>query len=371
MEDGLWHRVRIEVIRISSTNSYEMKAWVDCELNASPYTACPATEYVYFQDVLNPYTNGTYPPKIDRTQIITLLPANLNTILFGFTLGTGGATQGIEINNNFAVYFPTSSIGTTTSASFTYSAFANQTVSVTTASATCTWTAVSNNPSWITITGGASGTGPGTVTYSITANNGPARTGTITIGGQTFTVTQAAGPPTCTLMAGNNIVPYNGTNNLTWSVVGTATSASWTTSPGGTCGSPNPAGGSCTTAAQTTAGARTSTLTVTNAYGSSTCPATFYVGCQNYSPYNNTGARTYFKTGATCARINSGNIITNALASGVTVTRYGTADSTCSTALGSIDYTAAMNADIGYNGGDGDCLVNYGNGAANDTVIDR
>ena len=59
-----------------------------------------------------------------------------------------------------------------------------------TAGAGCTWTAVSND-SWITVVTGASGTGNGTVTYSVTQNNGSNnRTGTITIAGRTFTVTQ-------------------------------------------------------------------------------------------------------------------------------------------------------------------------------------
>jgi hypothetical protein len=64
-------------------------------------------------------------------------------------------------------------------------------LSVTTGSA-CSWTAVSN-VSWVTITAGASGTGPGTVSYSVAANTGAARSGTLTIAGQTVTITQAAG----------------------------------------------------------------------------------------------------------------------------------------------------------------------------------
>ena len=64
------------------------------------------------------------------------------------------------------------------------------TVSVT-ATAGCTWSAVSNS-SFITVTGGASGTGNGTVSYSVAANTlTTSRAGTITIAGQTFTVNQA------------------------------------------------------------------------------------------------------------------------------------------------------------------------------------
>jgi hypothetical protein len=62
-------------------------------------------------------------------------------------------------------------------------------VGVTTQSG-CSWTAVSNS-SWITITSNSSGTGSGTVNYSVASNTSTsARTGTITIAGRTFTVSQ-------------------------------------------------------------------------------------------------------------------------------------------------------------------------------------
>jgi uncharacterized protein (TIGR03437 family) len=55
----------------------------------------------------------------------------------------------------------------------------------------CTWTAASN-ASWITVQSGASGSGSGTVAYSVTANTGATqRAGTLTVAGQTFTVTEA------------------------------------------------------------------------------------------------------------------------------------------------------------------------------------
>lgn len=60
-----------------------------------------------------------------------------------------------------------------------------------TAGAGCNWTAVSN-ATFITITSGSSGSGNGTVNYSVAANGGTSsRNGTMTIAGQTFTVTQA------------------------------------------------------------------------------------------------------------------------------------------------------------------------------------
>ena len=58
----------------------------------------------------------------------------------------------------------------------------------------CTW-GVPNLPSWITLSGAASGTGIGTVTVMVGATQ-TARTATFTIGGVVVTVAQAA-PATC------------------------------------------------------------------------------------------------------------------------------------------------------------------------------
>jgi hypothetical protein len=65
------------------------------------------------------------------------------------------------------------------------------TVGVTTGTS-CGWTAVSN-VAWITVPFGGSGAGSGNVTVSVGANAGTtSRTGTVTIAGHTYTVTQAA-----------------------------------------------------------------------------------------------------------------------------------------------------------------------------------
>jgi hypothetical protein len=56
----------------------------------------------------------------------------------------------------------------------------------------CAWT--SGGTSWMSITGGSSGTGNGTVSYMVSPNTaGSTRTAAITIGGQLFTVTQTGG----------------------------------------------------------------------------------------------------------------------------------------------------------------------------------
>jgi hypothetical protein len=60
------------------------------------------------------------------------------------------------------------------------------------AASDCIWD-VKSNASWIQIDTGTLGVGVGNVSYSVLGNAGNARIGTITIGNQTFTITQAAG----------------------------------------------------------------------------------------------------------------------------------------------------------------------------------
>ena len=56
----------------------------------------------------------------------------------------------------------------------------------------CVWN-VRSNADWIAISSGAIGSGPASVAYSVAANQGPPRAGTITAAGRTFTVEQASG----------------------------------------------------------------------------------------------------------------------------------------------------------------------------------
>jgi len=58
----------------------------------------------------------------------------------------------------------------------------------------CAWTANSNQ-SWIVITGGSSGSGCGTVSYTVAQNTGSDRMGTISVSGKTFTINQSG--PVC------------------------------------------------------------------------------------------------------------------------------------------------------------------------------
>jgi subtilisin family serine protease len=100
-------------------------------------------------------------------------------------------------NAQSAVFTPRSSCTyslTPTSLNFSPSG-GSSTINVTTQSS-CPWTATSND-SFITITNGSSGTGNGTVSYSVAVNPlTTTRSGTMTIAGLTFTVTQDSQAPT-------------------------------------------------------------------------------------------------------------------------------------------------------------------------------
>ena len=79
-----------------------------------------------------------------------------------------------------------------------------------TASIGCSWTASTNDESrdWIRISSGSMGSGNGVVNYTVLANNtGNTRTGTLTIAGQAFTVTQLGSEAFCTYTLSVNVNP--------------------------------------------------------------------------------------------------------------------------------------------------------------------
>lgn len=94
-----------------------------------------------------------------------------------------------------------------TGASFSSSGGA-ESVSVT-AGTGCAWTA-SSSASWIVVSSGASGSGGGSVSYMVSANTGAARTGAMTIAGETFTVAQDAGESSRALESGSLVAGLSG-----------------------------------------------------------------------------------------------------------------------------------------------------------------
>ena len=141
-------------------------------------------------------------------------------------------------------------------------------VDVTASNAACGWGATSNT-TWLTITGGATGTGNGTVSYAVAANNSiTARTGVLTIGGVTYTVNQAGVPCSYALSNyGVSVTPTATTNSVTvtaanticpWTAVSNAT---WVTITAGASGTGNGTV-NFSIAANTSTTARSGTLTI-------------------------------------------------------------------------------------------------------------
>jgi hypothetical protein len=100
-------------------------------------------------------------------------------------------------------------------------------VSVTTGSS-CAWTA-SSNAAWLTFASGATGTGNGTVSVTVASNgSGAQRTGTVTIAGNTFTVTQPA--ILCNYSVTPGLVTIGATGSTGTVSVTTTLGCTWTTS---------------------------------------------------------------------------------------------------------------------------------------------
>jgi hypothetical protein len=135
-----------------------------------------------------------------------------------------------------------------------------------TAGTGCAWNTTSS-ASWLTVGSGSASSGSGKLNYTAAANSGPARSGTIAVGGVNFTVSQANGC-TYTLSAGSASLPAaggSGSVNLTtgtgcpWSVTSSAT---WLTVTSATSGS-----GSAAITYSATANTSTSTLSANLAIG--------------------------------------------------------------------------------------------------------
>jgi uncharacterized repeat protein (TIGR01451 family) len=105
---------------------------------------------------------------------------------------------------------------------------ASNTVAVT-ALAGCKWKATSNDD-WISVTTGAAGSGNGTVFYTVAINTvSSPRNGSITIGGQTFTVTQAGVTCSYLLSPSSRLFGEAGTED-TFSVIAPG-GCNWTATP--------------------------------------------------------------------------------------------------------------------------------------------
>jgi hypothetical protein len=135
------------------------------------------------------------------------------------------------------------------------------------ASAGCSWTAVSN-AAWVILSSNSSGSGNGSVTYSVASNPASSsRSGTLTIAGQTFTVNQAGAAcavsfspssQSFTSAGGSGTFTVTAPSGCSWSA---SSQADWVAIQSGSTGTGN---GTATyrVAANSGISSRTGTLTV-------------------------------------------------------------------------------------------------------------
>jgi hypothetical protein len=195
--------------------SAEFDAWYDTEVYNQSVPEGDQLEWFISTDGTNfsgYYTSGNsngWAHKVfnfkDVTSITAVGSAN---VWFAFVFksdpyveGGGAYVDNLVIKKTVAGSCTYSILPTTQSFS---NASGTGTVSVTAGSG-CSWTAASN-VSWISVTSGASGSGNGTVGYSVQANVGAARSGTLTIAGHTLTVSQ--GGASCSY----SVSPTSGTS---------------------------------------------------------------------------------------------------------------------------------------------------------------
>ncbi len=118
------------------------------------------------------------------------LSANSNAVAAQLSLVVNASAAGVSHTSNLNVTVPCSYSLSSTS-TLIASTGGSALVNVITA-AGCQWNATSST-SWIAISSGASGSGSGPIQLTVAQNsNGVARTGTVTIAGTVFSVTQAA-----------------------------------------------------------------------------------------------------------------------------------------------------------------------------------
>ena len=193
-------------------------------------------------------SSGNYPNSIDAGKTTTYTVSNLqDTVTYYLATKAYDASKMESGFSNEVVL--SGAPGCTYSLSPTTKSFGSSagtgSVNVT-AGAGCSWTAVSNATTWITITSNGSVTGSGTVNYSVTSNpSSSSRSGTMTIAGNTFTVNQSA--TTCsysinptsqslTSTAGTGSVSVTAPSGCSWTA---SSSAAWITITSGSSGSGN------------------------------------------------------------------------------------------------------------------------------------
>lgn len=192
----------------------------------SPDAAEVTGYYIYYGTA-----SRTYTSKVNAGNVTTYTVSGLSpgvTYYFAATAYTGSGLES-DYSNELSYTVPSACTYSLAPAGLSVgSGAASGTIQVTTQTG-CAWTASSGAP-WFSIVSGGSGTGSGTVRYSVAANTTTSqRTAVSSIAGKVFTVTQAAAP-VCTYSISPTKASFRaggGTGRIT---VTTQSGCAWTAS---------------------------------------------------------------------------------------------------------------------------------------------
>ena len=143
-----------------------------------------------------PYTwsvaSGTLPAglALSVAGVISGTPSLGGASTFSVTV-TDSETTPASATHSFSLTVAPSACGLSDGGQAFTAAGGNGTVNVTGGSGCGAWT-VSGAPTWVTVSGAGTGSGNGTVSYQVAANTGAARSATLTIAFNNYTVEQAA-----------------------------------------------------------------------------------------------------------------------------------------------------------------------------------
>ncbi len=247
-------------------------------------------------------------------------------------LSTGGAYShtayvNISPTNTVTCSYSIGSAGTSLSAG-AQSGFVSLT-----AGSTCAWTA-SSNASWLSVVSAASGTGSATVSFSVASNaSSGSRTGTLTVGGQSYNVVQAGAgcsysvsPTTISLASASAttaVVNVTTGSSCSWTSAG---NGSWLTVLSGTTGTGS-GSASISVAANPLDSTRSSGITVAgqsvNVTQSGGCAYVISPSSQSLGATGSTGS-VNVTAAASCAWTASSNAAWIAVSYGATGAGYGT-----------------------------------------------
>ncbi|MEJ7605749.1 MAG: SBBP repeat-containing protein [Bryobacteraceae bacterium] len=143
------------------------------------WTAYPQEAYIQQWSTISSTTYGT-----GSTTITYAIAANPSAVARTATLAIAGKTVTLTQAGIACSY----SLSPGSASAGMQGASSTLTV---TAPSGCSWT-VTSPASWVVIGGGASGSGPGSVSYTVAANTGSARSTSLTAAGSSFSISQSA-----------------------------------------------------------------------------------------------------------------------------------------------------------------------------------